>query len=126
MHYAELKVKSKTLAAEAAIIRKEERIARNRARANRKSNADGAANQAIDAEATRHSLYVHRTRVVRVEARATHLARAFLHGKDYKSVENKRLGGIPEPLFNSMARMVNKYGDVDVSTDTLAKWLAID
>jgi hypothetical protein len=60
-----LKVKAKSLAEEAKIIRKLE-------------------NHPADAN---HELYLHRVTQVRNEARATQLAIAFMKGKEYKTIE---------------------------------------
>lgn len=69
----ELKIKAKHLAAEAKIIKKEEKIQLERKRKN-KSNAY-------------FSIIEHRKTVLRDEARATHLARAFISNKTYETVE---------------------------------------
>jgi len=87
-----LKVKSKSLAEEARIIRKEERKALNRfnnVHATKEPNRDywewtTQEQQAYNAYA---SLHTHRTDDVRRESRATHLAIAFLKGRTYRSVE---------------------------------------
>lgn len=85
-----LKVKIKSLAAEAAIIRMEERRARER--------------QQYD---LMDALYLHRVRVVRAEARVTLMAYGLLRGRDAASIEpNAR-----RPL--DMARveaMMKRYG----------------
>lgn len=108
----ELKVKSKSLSAEAVIIRKEERKALGKARnANtilnkrayraarvagteadfvpKKSKMDNIdfADIARMNYADYDSLNLHRINVVRVEARATFIARAYLAGATRKSVE---------------------------------------
>ena len=74
----ELKIKAKHLALEPAIIRKEERKLRERAR--RKEEHSRQAD----------SLQSHRQHVVSREARATHLARAFIKGIPYEAVEQNK------------------------------------
>ena len=66
----ELKVKIKSLAEAARIIRKEE------------CKLDWKTDQA-----KRFKLFIHRTVDIRIEARATLLAYAYLRGREYLSVE---------------------------------------
>lgn len=80
-----LKVKIKSLAEEAKIIRKEE--ARN--------------------PEFRLGLAEHRKGIVRNEARHTLLAYAFLRGKDYKQVEPKCH---EKPEWSRVESMIIKYG----------------
>lgn len=82
----ELKIKSKHLAFEPAIIRHEEKklLRQIKSKKNYQSNEDTVA-----LENKRESLYHHRVWDVRNESRATLLARTFLAGKPYKSVERK-------------------------------------
>lgn len=82
-----LKVKVKSLAAEARIIHREESLARS---ADRK-------------EALRH----HRIRVVRPEARHSLLAYAYLRGRSYRTVESVSR---TVPDFGIVERMVKKFG----------------
>ena len=83
---AELKCKRKTLASEAKIIRYEElRWAEKASKASMKQKL----NFKEIAEGTRESLWDHRTKKVRIEARYSHIANAFLSGKPYQAVENK-------------------------------------
>lgn len=105
----ELKIKSKHLALEPSIIRHEERKLRKQIRANRNYQDNKTADQL---HAKWYSLYTHRKWDVRNEARATHLARAYLAGKSYKSVEktcydNDLLKNVIVPRIVSM---VMKYG----------------
>lgn len=86
MQLKELKVKYKTLAAESQFIRLEERKACEDAkRLKWKQKAEAAARK----EATWNSLYRHRKDVVRPEARAAYIARAYLVGKPFEKVEQK-------------------------------------
>lgn len=72
----------------------------------------------------KHLLHEHRINVVRREARATHLARAFLMGRSYHDVEQKAfqcpLGVLKERIEN----MVLKYGSGDrrVVQQKLEEW----
>lgn len=82
-----LKVKVKSLAEEAKIIRKEEK------RAKRLS--------------IRIGLHDHRVGIVRYEARHANLAYSFLKGRSYAEIE----GGAKEaPDWNKVRKMVEKYG----------------
>jgi len=101
-----LKVKIKSLAAEARIIRLEERRAG-------KSNT------------LREQLYRHRTRDVRTEQRASLLAYAFLRGRPLAAVEPKRG---PEHEWQAAARwkrveeLVKRFGTTSwVQTDKAAQ-----
>lgn len=79
----ELKIKAKHLALEPAIIRKEERKLHKMAKNSKDSDsAYSLLNKA-------GSLRDHRRTNVRQEARATHLARAFIAGQSYRQVEVK-------------------------------------
>lgn len=78
----ELKIKSKHLATEPAIIRHEERKLLRMAKRREYNDT-----QSILVKY--HSLSEHRRWVVRNESRATYLARAFLSGKPYSSIEKK-------------------------------------
>ena len=84
---AYLKVKIKSLAEEARIIRKEEK------RARRKSIRMGLAD--------------HRKGIVRTEARHTHLAYGFLRGRDYHQMESSTHEA---PNWDKVRKMVEKYG----------------
>lgn len=76
----ELKIKQKSLAEEARIIRLEKRKLKSLIRKNRTKYSYDTIN----------SISNHNTNVVRVEARATHLARAFIKGVPYYVVESGR------------------------------------
>lgn len=88
-----LKVKIKSLAEEARIIRKEEGRAKKRL-------------------SIRHGLREHRIGIVRNEARHTNLAYGFLRGKTRQEIEN---GAKTEPNWAKVRAMVQKYG-VDYSS----------
>ena len=88
-----LKIKLKTLAAEARIIRRQEKKTKGTRH-----------------NATRESLYLHRTGDMRKEARATHLAYGYLRGRKLSEIENKFY---TEPDWERVERMVRKYGTLD-------------
>lgn len=82
-----LKIKIKSLAAEAKIIRKEEKRAKS--------------------QSIRESLYRHRIDVVRYEARHTNIAYGFLRGRTYAQIEaNPKT----PPNWDKVRKMVEKYG----------------
>ncbi len=78
----ELKIKHKHLALEPAIIRKEEQKILKQIRS-------GYCNDTMKAYGKYLSLHNHRKIDVRYEARATHLARAYLTGIPYEKLEKK-------------------------------------
>lgn len=84
---AYLKVKIKSLAAEAKIIRKETKRAK--------------------LISIKNGLYRHRIDVVRVEARHTHLAYGFLRGKTYQQIEHNAQEA---PNWPKVRKMIEKYG----------------
>lgn len=113
----ELKIKSKHLALEPAIIRKEERKILKHIRS-------GFCNDTAEALRKYESLHNHRKWNVRNEARATELARAYIAGKPYVSVERKRHD---DCLFISrivprITAMVEKYGDRKVKYSDILEW----
>ena len=57
------------------------------------------------------SLYMHRIKVVRPEARAAHLALGFLRGKSYVTMENKSYDW---PNWTRIQEIITKYGDGDI------------
>ena len=116
----ELKIKSKHLALEPAIIRKEEQKLNKRIK-NYKSYHQIAGDGCTWAYSKHHpdlynlclkhgSLISHRKWDVRNEARATYLARAYIKGMPYKVVEANNDGKLLAPVMNSLIRMVMKYG----------------
>lgn len=69
-------------------------------------------------------IYHHRVWDVRIESRATHLARAFLSGKKYSEVEPKRKVEKEYHFWRAKARaikIITKYGS-NVNTEELEKW----
>jgi hypothetical protein len=85
-----LKVKVKSLAEEARIIRKEE--------------ARGS---------LREGLHRHRVDIVRPEARAAHLAYGLIKGRTLKRIEPTAREPRAEGLWKRVRAMVDKYGPVD-------------
>lgn len=118
----ELKVKSKHLSEEAHIIRFEEhKQLKQYEWAKRKHYASGSNDEYKywndNAWKTWHSLNQHRRWDVRNENRATFLARAYIAGKPYSTVEFKRND---EALFLNVivprvVSMVAKYGSPSIS-----------
>lgn len=103
----ELKIKSKHLSLEAKVIRFEEHKLKKQIRWM-------SSRQALppEFEMKYQSIHNHRVWNVRNENRATYLARAYLAGKSYRSVEHKRKDDV---VFNCyilprVFEMVNKYG----------------
>lgn len=91
-----LKIKVKSLAEEARIIKKET-----------KGNYPSS---------IKNGLYLHRVNVVRHEARHTHLALGFLKGRSYRQMEPK-LTRACEPDWKKVRKMVEKYGSPLLSWD---------
>ena len=118
----ELKIKEKHLASEAKIIRFEEQKYINRFR---KSTKDDQKQKLID---TYFSLKQHRQFNVKNEARATHLARAYISGKTYNSVEKKRLDDtyFVTWILPRVHMMVMKYGNRKTTVDDIKKWAGLE
>jgi hypothetical protein len=110
----ELKIKAKHLALEPAIIRKEEQKILNSIR-------KGKCNDTAEAYRKYESLHNHRKWNVRNEARATELARAYIAGKPYNSVERKRKRcnefKFKAYIVPRIASMAMKYGTASKVTD---------
>jgi len=129
----ELKIKSKHLTEEAKIIRFEEYKLRRQAQYLREYQREDEADNILSKWS---SLNMHRRKDVRNENRATYLARAFLAGKAYSEVEQKRS---PEMEYEFQTRviprvcsMVSKYGNGPILTltaldtaKTIRDWTAI-
>lgn len=113
LNKAALKVKSKSLAAEARIIRKEEGKAFK--------NGDFTVGS---------ELYEHRRAVVRVHARATHLVRAYLFtGLEFISVDNPNAVGSAEfeaEVLPKVKAMLQKYGSADKNFEDFKYWMYND
>lgn len=91
-----LKVKVKSLAEEAKIIRKEERKCK-----------------LYKETELLNGLHLHRTRIVRSEARATLVAYGYMKGKDYRRVEPNAK---KEPDWAKVKSMVNRYCDFEAKS----------
>lgn len=115
----ELKIKSKHLALEPAIIRHEERKLLTRIRS-------GRVNDTAEAFRKYESLHAHRKWNVRNESRATELARAYIAGKPYTFVEQKRKEENEYKflvyIVPRIVAMVNKYGKEQVDNDKIRAW----
>lgn len=121
----ELKIKSKHLALEPNIIRAEERKLKQRMRYHRSKDGEST----FHLEWKLHSLTNHRKINVRHEARATHLARAYLTGKPYKSVEQSRKKcneyQFQVSILKRVHAMVTRYGNKEqrsITFDALKEW----
>ena len=110
----ELKIKSKHLALEPAIIRKEEQKLLKQIKYTKQFHQvnDDFSDLIYPLHAKYTSLSSHRKWDVRNEARATYLARAFLHGQSYKDVECKRHDDyvFKTYIIPRIFAMVAKYG----------------
>lgn len=122
----ELKIKSKSLSEEAKIIRKEENIIRNQVIWLQDNSSNDTA--LIDKlRYKRASLTDHRKYDVRNENRATYLARAFLNGDEYSSVEQKRSPhkehNFQLLILKRVLTMINKYGNKIYDMNDIKAWL---
>ncbi len=123
----ELKIKSKHLALEPAIIRKEERKLSKRIKNYKQYHQ--LSNDGLFIYYKEHpelyalwskqsSLISHRVLNVRHEARATYLARAYIKGVPYKVVEaNSKDEPLHNMVMSSLIRMVMKYGSTRYFSD---------
>ena len=112
-----LKIKLKSLAAEARIIRTEEKRQRRYAR-HEKATAEHA--QLAD------EMYWHRTRELRTAARETHLAYGYLKGRTYRQIEPRTVDPMATVSsyskqtvidWENVKRMVKYYGGTELSSD---------
>jgi hypothetical protein len=147
MSLAYLKVKIKSLAAEARIIRHEEEIWKRRGRPYRLAHnamvAEFVAGRTksysvpddvkpfANADSTFWGLRFHRIRDVRIEARAAQLAYAFLRGKPYSLVEptGKDNGGRQtNPIdWQRVTKIAAKYGpDQSLKATEVTAWYAAE
>ena len=124
----ELKIKQKHLALEPSIIRHEEEKLKQQMKHNR-----GEESSYWSLELKLQSLINHRRWDVRNEARATHLARAYLAGKPYSYVEKSRKKEnemtFQLQIINRIVAMVVKYGSGDqrkVDRDTIKAWSKLE
>jgi hypothetical protein len=111
-----LRVKIKSLAEEARIIKLEERKAKWRRRA-----LQACQKPADKVLGEYFGLYHHRTYDVRNEARAAQLAYAFIRQMPYERVENPELTKKPVNL-GRVAQLVSKYA-TKTTPDNVSAWL---
>lgn len=112
--HVHLKVKIKTLATEAAIIRLEGRKTKARIKA-LKSKSEPDIAKIEQTYFTLFGLTNHRRHIVRDEARAAQLAYGYLRGRRYRQLE--RWCYTPPPLERA-ARLVGKFGQPDPTRNT--------
>lgn len=101
-----LKIKIMSLAAEARIIRNEERKAAARARFLKERQGREA--DAASSADLRSSLHSHRVNAVRPESRASNLAYALLRGRRYDQVEQSCYS---QPDWSRVASLLTTFGD---------------
>lgn len=128
----ELKVKSKHLGEEARIIKFEEKRVLKRFKENQRRHKESGVNEHYHPWKDPYwnmfySLYLHRTQDVRNENRATFLARAFLKGVPYKTVEQSRKDDGEYQFWNTVIpralKLINKYGKKKIEADELKAWI---
>jgi hypothetical protein len=132
----ELKIKAKSLAVEARIIRREE------LKLKRTANWYTEHQQAEEGAATsqkRQELYEHRIGIVRWESRATQLARGFIKGLAYSDMERpayktQKAGELPHEhgtridpytkgkLIGRVHKLLMKYHDKAITADAVTEW----
>lgn len=116
----QLKIKFLSLSAEERLIRHEE-VKVNRRMKKLVLSKDKA--MAWERQSTKYwDLRSHRITVVRPEARATHLARAFLCGHEYSKIEEFRYS---RPDWTRVGELVHKYaiGNRQVVAQQLEEWI---
>ncbi len=106
----ELKIKYKTLAAEARFIRLEKRKAKAQRRYALANSLPAKAQRQGDLA---QSLHLHKLTKVRPAARSTHLAQCFLRGTPYHAAEMKLNPSTPYPDWDAIEAMVKRYGPGD-------------
>ena len=123
----ELKIKAKHLALEPSIIRKEEDKLKKQIRYHRSSDATSAFTLQLKLD----GMVAHRRWNVTNEARATHLARAYLAGKPYLTAEKRSKHN--DDMFKlyivpRIVAMVTKYGTKEqrsVDRTVIVEWSKI-
>lgn len=127
MNSIELKIKSKSLAEEISIIRHEEQKLKRQIHWLKEHQQDASQQSHL-----RHMLNLHRRMDVRVESRATFLARAFLNGYRYDAVERARKAEKETEFVRDtvpkILKMVNKYGGDEnrsLKIDNIKEWCNI-
>ena len=107
-----LKIKLKSLACEARIIRREEARLRDRCMKEQAPNPRPFT-------FARGEMEAHRRYVVGKEARHTLLAYSFIRGRAFHEVEQKSK---TPPDWEKVWRMVDRYGGQGVRPEYLSKW----
>jgi len=128
MKYPELKIKIKSLAEEARIIRVDERKLLGSWRWLEKNAQTGCVEKGL----TRRKwseLRAHRIHDIRIEQRATLIAYGYLRGKAYRQIEQaphwlKPPYSRPGPSWTKITAMIVKYqgGDKKVVFEQLKAW----
>lgn len=114
-----LKVKIKSLAAEAQIIRKEEHRAQSAYRFS--SNKQGLEERYTRDFSEFQGLRNHRRVDVRSEARAALVAYGFLRGRKYQSIEKPDEKN--PPRWDRVLRLAEKYGTLPTNAeDQIKEW----
>ncbi len=117
----QLKIKSKHLSLEAGVIRFEERKLLEQLKWLRnKQQPTGSL------EYTYYSISNHRKLDVRRENRATFLARAYIAGKPYKTVEQsvKDTAVLEYYIIPRVVAMVQRYHDRKTTAETIKEWIS--
>jgi hypothetical protein len=113
-----LKVKAKSLAAEARIIRREERKRSAFVRYAQRTNHSNPAK----ARGEQVRLHLHRVGVVRSAARETHIARGFISGKPYSQIEKPTRNPLSQWQVSQVCKTINRYGP-QTSIEDLKAWI---
>jgi hypothetical protein len=120
INLTKLKVKAKSLAAEARIIRKEEYKKLRHLKVCQYEHQDYDKGwwrwhrETQDANIAFWTLQNHRRGIVRAEARATNIARAFLRGVPYDRVEPNARDTVEQSVAMSRAKdIIAKYGHLE-------------
>lgn len=121
----ELKVKSKHLSVEARIIRHEENKLKRQIEWKKQNEQDQEAERS-----QWFSLNEHRRWDVRNENRATFLARAYIAGKAYKNVEQKRKEEreylFYQKILPRVLTLVKKYSNPNLDLKHITAWVETD
>lgn len=121
----ELKVKSKHLSVEARIIRHEEVKLKRQIEWKKQNGQD----QTVERDQW-FSLNEHRRLDVRNENRATFLARAYIAGKSYKKVEQKRKEEreymFYQKILPRVLALVKKYSNPNLDLKHITAWVEAD
>lgn len=130
----QLKIKQKHLALEPSIIKFEEQKILKQIKHIRDNSSyfTDSEKKILFLELKFNVLASHRRWDVRNESRATHLARAYIAGKEYKTVEAKRKEhneyNFTINIIPRIVKMVIKYGDYNqrkVTKEQIIEWCKI-